>query len=150
MLVIAYGNPLRSDDGLAWIAAEKLEDHLGADVEIHCCQQLMPELAELISQSQLVVFVDATTVGTPGEVFRVKVAKTAANSGGGSHQLNPVELIALSQALYGSNPKAFSVTMCGQNFEHGDTCSAPVSAAIPELVRTVTELVNEMGSDEKS
>ena len=37
VLIIAYGNPLRSDDGLAWHAAKAIEGKFGSsEVEILC------------------------------------------------------------------------------------------------------------------
>src|SRR5579862_9528285 len=50
ILIIAYGNPLRCDDGIAWRAADALAQKLSdSDVEIVRLHQLAPELAETIS-----------------------------------------------------------------------------------------------------
>ena len=99
VLIIAYGNPLRSDDGLAWLAARELEDYFAAsDVEIRSVQQLMPELSEIISRCQLVIFVDATEKGTPGEVSCAAVGERLLTTGGGSHQLTPAECLAMAQS----------------------------------------------------
>jgi hydrogenase maturation protease len=144
VLIIASGNPIRSDDGLAWHAAHELEDYFDApDVEIRCAQQLMPELSEIISRSQLVIFVDATEEGTPGEVCCAMIGERLQNTGGGSHQLTPAELIAMAQVLYGNKPSAFSVTVCGENFDHGEGLSSKVAAAMPQLVKTIAELVKQ-------
>jgi hydrogenase maturation protease len=67
-LIIAYGNPLRNDDGLAWSVADALERKLGpASVEIVRLQQLAPELAEKVCRFQTIIFIDggatAATVG---------------------------------------------------------------------------------------
>ncbi len=139
VVIIAYGNPVRSDDGLAWHAAKHL-DRLPA-TEVHCVQQLMPELAEIISHAQLVIFVDAAEAGPPGEVSCIKVSENPQNIGGSSHYLSPAELVALAQFLYGSTPEAFSITVAGENFDHGEALSPTIAAAIPHVVKTIAGLV---------
>ncbi len=70
LLIIAYGNPLRSDDGVAWRAAAALQKIFSPDkAEILALHQLGPELAENASRSECVIFVDASTrSGLPGEI----------------------------------------------------------------------------------
>src|SRR5262249_4363142 len=68
-LVIAYGNPLRSDDGVAWRAAKELKRILPNSAQVISVRQLTPELAELASGSDLVIFVDASSEGPPGSVL---------------------------------------------------------------------------------
>jgi Ni,Fe-hydrogenase maturation factor len=46
ILIVAYGNPMRCDDGVAWRAADALETNsCGGNVEILRRHQLAPELA---------------------------------------------------------------------------------------------------------
>jgi hydrogenase maturation protease len=70
VLIIGYGNPLRSDDGVGWQAAELLtDDPRLADAQILACHQLTPELAEDVSRAGFVVLIDASTEpGVPGSV----------------------------------------------------------------------------------
>src|SRR5215471_13501794 len=68
VLVIACGNPLRCDDGVAWHAADRLRSRLPSTAQIMCVHQLTPELAEDISRADLVVFLDASKQGQPGAV----------------------------------------------------------------------------------
>nr|MDQ2730551.1 hydrogenase maturation protease [Armatimonadota bacterium] len=66
-LVIGYGNPLRRDDGLGPMAAQRLAalaDPLR--VQVLTPYQLSPELAEPISQARFVLFIDASEEGVPG------------------------------------------------------------------------------------
>ena len=72
VLVIAWGNPLREDDGVAWHVLEGLRalqprPWLPA-LRLRHAHQLTPELAECVSRAAGVVFVDARRDGTPGEV----------------------------------------------------------------------------------
>jgi hypothetical protein len=59
-LVVGYGNPLRSDDGIGWVIAGRLAtDPRFAGTDVLQRHQLTPELALDISRAGLVVLVDA-------------------------------------------------------------------------------------------
>ncbi|HVZ83773.1 MAG TPA: hydrogenase maturation protease [Terracidiphilus sp.] len=140
-LILACGNPLRSDDGLAWHAAELLRQRLPESAaEILCTHQLTPELAEPAARAQMVIVIDAAGTGAPGEVH---CAAAPADPGPGSfsHRLAPAQLLALCSALYGAHPQGFVASIAGADFDHGDTLSPTVRAALPQLVDAVVAIV---------
>jgi hydrogenase maturation protease len=142
--VVAYGNPLRGDDGVAWRVAERLE-HAGDPVVPLTLQQLTPELALVLCQADGVVFVDADARGTPGAV---RVAELRAEEGGAAgarlgHDLTPEALLALARGLYGARPRAALVTISGERFEHGETLSPAVRRAVPRAMRAIRRLARE-------
>jgi hydrogenase maturation protease len=143
VLIIAYGNPLRSDDGVAWHAAKQLSEKFSQEQgEIQVQHQLGPELAESISRSSLTIFIDASS-GT-GRIGEVRVQRLEAHSTDAPrfcHSLSPSAVLAMAKQLYGTTPNAFSVTATGENFEHGEHLSPSLQAAVPELIRRVEELV---------
>lgn len=60
VLILAYGNPLRRDDGVGWVIGERLAEMLREDVaDVRVLHQLTPELAEPISRAGAVIFIDA-------------------------------------------------------------------------------------------
>src|ERR1019366_9269285 len=60
VLIIGYGIPLRSDDGIGWHAAQSLLNEWPAEeVRVESAQQLLPEMADWISDAHCVVFIDA-------------------------------------------------------------------------------------------
>jgi len=141
VLVLAVGNPLRSDDGLAWHVADELRrNNLPPDVEIITVHQLAPELAENASSADLVIFVDASSLGEPGALSCEKIAAAPAESGS-SHHLSPQALVELTAMLYGRAPAAYLVSIAGRNFDHGELLSPEVSKAIPGLVAKMRELI---------
>jgi hydrogenase maturation protease len=145
-LIVAYGNPLRSDDALAWIAAESLRARLPhEEVEILCLQQLGPELADAISRFECVIFVDAaSSPGRPGEIQLLELPDVSAGSiplSSFGHAVSPEMILRLGIHLYGAKPRAFSATIVGANFEHGESLSPAVRDAIPLLVSRIAELV---------
>ena len=148
LLIVAYGNPLRSDDGVAWRAAEALQEMFSPnEVEILTMHQLGPELAESVSRIQWVIFVDATAgPGRPGEIEVKELSSTnleAAESPGFCHAVSPANVLALAAQLYKAKPKAFSATIVGENFHHGESLSAAVEAALPSLLARIGELSKE-------
>jgi hydrogenase maturation protease len=148
LLIVAYGNLLRSDDGVAWRAAEHLQKVFSPDeVEILTMHQLGPELAESVSRSPCVIFVDAAAeAGRPGEVQVSRLS--GSNSEGGEtprfcHAVSPNNVLALAAQLYKVTPMAFSVTIVGENFQHGESLSVTVEAALPSLLARIQELAKE-------
>lgn len=145
VLIVAYGNPLRGDDGVGWLVAEKLRRKLSSpEVEVVQLQQLLPELAENVGRAGAVIFVDASVEGEPGEVRCTPVVPAASAKTRFSHQLSPAEALGLAGELYGTRPLAFSVTVSGLSFDHGEEVSAVVSACLPQLESKVESLTNQI------
>lgn len=145
VLVIAYGNPLRSDDGVAWRAGEVLREKFsGSEVEVTRLHQLGPELAEAVSRAVAVVFVDASAQGEPGTVQCEPVRTEDAEISRLSHAVSPAAVMALASQLYGARPPAFCATVTGQNFGHGETLSPVAEAALPAFVGRIKELVQSL------
>jgi hydrogenase maturation protease len=140
ILIVGYGNPLRSDDGVGWLAAKELAGRLSAaDVEILVRAQLTPEIADDLQHCDTVIFVDASHDGEPGELtFQKITAKSQPPSF--SHELSPAALLQLCGAIYGRYPVAFLVSLCGECFDHGEKLSSTVAASFPHLTALVTDL----------
>jgi len=138
LLVVAYGNPLRSDDGAAWRAAEILQQQLPSSTKLICVHQLMPELAEDMSHAQVVVFIDAEDTGNPGQV-RCEGISPKREEFSFSHHLTPSALLGLSEKLYGSAPRAMLVAISGENFDHGEILSEYVARALPQVPAEVVK-----------
>jgi len=152
VVVIAYGNPLRGDDGLASHAADELRKNLTfPDVEILQVHQLAPELAENLSRSHVVVFVDASAAKPgktqPGEIGIVEIGKQESNRATGSpfhHQFSPASLLALAAELYHTTPRAFLATMTGEDFSPGERLSPSIEGAMPEFVARIERLIRQL------
>jgi hydrogenase maturation protease len=155
VLVIGYGNSLRSDDGIGPRVAERAAADprlAGAVVATH--HQLTPELALDMSAARLVVLVDATTDAAPGVVAvrRVDPGSGADASGAGgdggasSHHVGPGVLLALARDLYGAAPETHIVSVGVADLETGEGLSPPVAAAIPAAVDAVAAVVAGHGN----
>lgn len=150
ILIVAYGNPIRSDDGIAWHAAALLRESLPSPaIEILSVHQLTPELAESVSRAAAIVFLDATCAARPGEILCAPVSPES-DCGRFSHVLTPAQIVAFSERLYGKAPPAFAVSIGGESFDHGDALSETLKNALPRVVRTVEELIHQLADPASS
>ncbi|MBD2422858.1 hydrogenase maturation protease [Cyanobium sp. FACHB-13342] len=124
-LVIGIGNPQRGDDGVGGLLAEQVG---GRSV-----QQLTPELAAELAELEAVLFIDAwlAPAGAGPELIAIAPTKGATGSSAESHRLEPAQLLAISQALYGRAPTVHLLRVPADSFEHGTALSPELQAALP-------------------
>jgi hydrogenase maturation protease len=135
------GNPLRSDDGIGWRIVQELRNRIDdSRIELIECQQLAPEMAELLGHIGLVVFVDAAAQDSPGE-WRHDRLQAGGSSGAFSHGSTPEALLAMSADLYGAAPEAHLFTVSGSSFCYGENLSAKVRRAFPLVVAEIENLL---------
>jgi hydrogenase maturation protease len=140
VLVIAWGDPLREDDGVGWHVLEALRalrprPSLPA-LHLRHAHQLVPEMAECVSRATGVVFVDARRDGTPGEVRCEGVAPVAGSSPLAT-SLSPQALLLYAEQLHGRAPEAVVLSIAGERFGTGESLSPVVRRAIPRAIRAV-------------
>jgi hydrogenase maturation protease len=145
-LVIGYGNPLRADDGFGWVVAQRLRERLNGDdpfgdVVVLAEHQLTPELAEPVSRTRLVIFVDAREGDQPGRVDCRGVASTGDGTLVFSHDVGPSSLVRMARLLYGACPTALVVSIVGADFGYGTALSPVAQAAIPGVIRRIRGLL---------
>jgi hydrogenase maturation protease len=142
ILIVGFGNPLRSDDGVGWHVAQQLCRELSrADVQVVARQQLTPEIADFASRAERMLFVDAARSGKSGSLLCRKVVP-ADLSDSYSHELSPATVLKLAEKLYGRCPPSFLFTIAGENFETGDAMSPAVCSAIPVLLARIKQFID--------
>ena len=142
ILILGYGNTLRSDDALGIHAAHELQNFYcdDAGVRVLATSQLMVELAEDVSEAQLALFVDAAEGGPPGRIF-IECLAPEAQAVRFTHHCPPRTLLAAARHLYGRAPEAMSITMAGSSFEVGMGLSSEVQISLPRLLDDVKKIV---------
>ena len=162
LLIIGYGNPLRGDDAVGFLAAERLQElvpspvhdpevsHTRIAVEVLAVHQLTPELMEPISRADRVIFMDASAAGDPGTIHRRKLmpgklGEAAMAAASFTHHADPAALLAGARSLFGNAPQAWLVTVSGANFEFTGQLSAPVAKALDRLVADLVHWVTRPG-----
>lgn len=138
ILLIAYGNPLRQDDGaglrLAELLAQRWQEQATALRHL-AVQQLTPELAVEIAEPDVkaVVFVDTRAATAPAEAVEITpLAPPDAATPSLGHHCQPDVLLAYAALLQDGRPSppAWLVTVPGLAFDHGEGLSQTASAAI--------------------
>jgi len=166
VLIIGCGNPSRSDDSVGLYLINEINRRVGnppirADVTFAgmedngegdgwlttaFVQQLGPELADVIKDYDLVIFVDAHTGVYAEEIRFVEVVPSYVTSAF-SHHLEPAAIVALAEMLYNSRPRAFAVSVRGYDFQFGTELSETTRALADQaLDRVMLVLGQHCGS----
>lgn len=147
ILIVGIGNSLRGDDGAGPAMARALAAALEgkAAVRLLVLHQLAPEVALDLAQPdvQAAIIADAAADRAPGELHTARLYP-AAEDAPSSHHVAPALLLAMAQALYGSSPAAWLVTVGGAEFAHGEGFSPAVAAALGEMPQVARALLAEM------
>ena len=115
ILILAWGNVARQDDGLGPAVAAEAERWALPDVHISVDYQLHVEDAHAISEADRVIFVDASTEGdVPFRWERVEPVEEISFS---SHSIQPPSLLGLSRTCFGPPPEAWLLAVRGYLFE---------------------------------
>ena len=144
-LVVGYGNPLQSDDGIGRKAATALVALVKQNVSVLSVDQLTPELADDVSRAERVLFLDATRKGKAGEIRRVRVKRDPKVLVASiSHQGSPSALLELTAKYFHREPEAWLMTLSGSCFEPGEAFSPEVRRAWPKYLREIVNFVNTL------
>jgi hydrogenase maturation protease len=145
VLVIGFGNPIRGDDALGPMAAERLEQVVSSDnVQVISRHVLTTELIAEVSEATLVIFLDAATDGPIGEVLCRPIFGDPQTAASMAHFFQPRELLAAARELYGNQPESFLVSVRGTSFDFAKYQLSPtVEGAMESLIAKVLNLIDE-------
>lgn len=138
ILLIGYGNTLRSDDGVGPKVVEAIEEKHLPGVRTLICGLLTPELADPISQAKVVIFVDAA-VDAPREVQLRKLIP-AESAQIMAHAADPKTMLALSRDVFGHTPEAWWLTIPAENLSIGEELSPLARRGMKTAIQKVLAL----------
>jgi hydrogenase maturation protease len=141
LLVIGYGNTLRSDDGVGPKVADAVSALALPGVRALACPLLTPELADPISRACVAIFVDAA-VDAPREVQLRKLAP-ADTSQIMAHAASPATLLALARDVFGHAPEAWWLTIPVENLGIGEELSPLAQRGFEIAVQEVKKCAAE-------
>ncbi len=138
LLVIGYGNDLRSDDGAGRAVAEMVSDLDLPGVEVLTMSQLTPELSLEIAGRAKVVFVDADVEASEVTVRQV----TAGPPGDGvmTHHGDPATLLTLTAKVGPLPDEAVVISIPATSLEMGFELSPRTESAVGQAVDLIAEL----------
>jgi hydrogenase maturation protease len=137
LLVIGYGNELRSDDGVGSKIAELIRNLNLPGVRVLAGPQLSPELAMPISAAVRVVFVSAAKDSTVVQLRELRLPDSGKTM---THGADPQSLLQLTKLLYDRCPPALWLTVPAEHFGFGHDLSARCREAIQTAVDTIENL----------
>lgn len=144
IVVIGVGNRMRSDDGAGPAVIDRLRGSVPTDVPLVESMGDVAQILDAWKSSEWVIIVDAVMSGDPsGTVHRLDGRDGVPTSwrSPSSHLIGLAEAIELGGSL-GSLPD--EVTVFGieaENVDGGTTLTAPVAAAVDQVVGEILTLV---------
>ncbi|HET6461232.1 MAG TPA: hydrogenase maturation protease [Syntrophales bacterium] len=147
-LVIGFGNIDRADDGVAYHVINCLRRHLcqgklhedetglegiGAEVDSIFLVQLTPELIDVVSLYDRIIFVDAHVYENVDSLYCTSVSPEFTPSTF-THHLTPATLLALLKSLLHREPAGHIVSIRGYNFDFHRNLSADTEALVEKAV----------------
>jgi hydrogenase maturation protease len=126
ILIYAYGNPGRQDDGLGnrlveelgkWIESRGIEG-----IELESNYQLNIEDALRIAEKDIVIFVDASNEEIEDIDFSV-IEPSEGRSEFTTHSASPSFVLALCINLYGKHPETYLLQIRGYSWEFREDLS---------------------------
>ncbi len=144
VLIIGYGNPLRSDDGVGRHAARRIAETIQPrDVDVLTPHQLTPDLVEPAHNARLVIFIDASVEDSPGKIRSRRLVPESALPLLRAHYLTPAGLMACVKKIYGKCPPAVLYSVGAKCFEFDENLSADVRHSLPELMDRIYQLIRK-------
>jgi len=154
-IIIGYGNVDRADDGVAFHIVRGLrralgqpeltEDHegdeiLGQEPDSIFVPQLVPELMDIVSAYERIIFVDAHT-GPGDEPIRCERLRPTTDAQLFSHHLTPGTFLAFLEILYHRTPESFLVSVRAEKFDFSALLSPRTAAFIEPACALVLQLL---------
>jgi Ni,Fe-hydrogenase maturation factor len=130
-LVIAIGNPLRRDDGVAHLVK-------APRVRQQSVLQLTPEISAELAPYRTVVFVDADV---NAEQVRIEPVQDAPGHSSLTHASRPSEVVALARALFGFSGRAYTCHIPAHDFSAGEGLSLAAQSLASDAAREIIRIV---------
>lgn len=143
ILIIGFGNLLRGDDGVGPRVAETIARWNRPGVLTLAVHQLLPEMAEALSNSRFAIFVDADLSRNSNfESVRVTPLTPCSTASPLGHVSNPAQLLALAQDVIGRCPAACLIRVPVCDMSLGESLSALAQAGANAALHRIAILLD--------
>ncbi|MCL1865658.1 MAG: hydrogenase maturation protease [Spirochaetes bacterium] len=140
--IYGFGNPGRQDDGLGPAIIDRLEQDNIAGIITDSNYQLNIEDAHNISQSDVVIFVDASIDAE--EPFTFKRIEPSNEITFTTHSMAPESVIALSKEIYDKDIEAYVMAIRGYEWEFNEKFSQKAAHNFNEAYIFLTGKIKEL------
>jgi len=115
VILFGIGNCGRADDGLGWAFLDQIKELLPDNYDIEYRYQLQVEDAELATNYDTVLFIDAhTKIFKEGFVW--EPCEPKATDSFTTHELDPQSVLYLTDTIYKKQPKSYILGISGEDF----------------------------------
>jgi hydrogenase maturation protease len=147
ILVLAYGNPGRLDDGLGPALADRLTELDLPGVTVESDLQLQLEDATAIAQHDVVVFVDATVSGPAPFTFRP--VEPGGSPSFTTHSVSPAALLALAREHFEAQSVGWVLAVRGYAFDgFGEGLTREATRNLDDAARFLVESLEKRRFEE--
>lgn len=152
ILLHAYGNPGRGDDGLGNKFIEAMEQWIREN-DIHgiaadSSYQLNIEDASVMAEYDIVIFIDASKGDIDSYAFE-KVAPQSSQSFS-THSVSPSALLALCGELFNHTPLVFLLQIKGYEWEFGEGLSDKAVKNLQKAIKFLQSTVVDFQKQEST
>lgn len=138
VLLIGFGNEYRRDDGLGIKLLDLVEN-----IEKIKVQELTFDMAEILKDYDVVIFVDASIEGDEFSFRKISEESTFSPL---THHTSCEELLIWTKTLYGKCPDIYLLSIKGYDFDFGEELSEKAKENLEkgvEFLRGFLEGLNE-------
>lgn len=152
ILVCDFGNPYRRDDGVRQTVVNGVREQLeqapldSSDDEFNGLErsidtvaphQLVPEMAEIVVDYDLVIFVDAHVDVQSESLCEECITPACRSAAFASHQTHPATVLELAKKMYGYAPQAVMLSLRGHDFDFGEGLSRETATLVSLAVKRI-------------
>jgi len=148
VLIYGIGNLGRQDDGLGIRLVEKLEETIEGSIlesllRLESNYQLSIEDALLISEFDIVLFVDATREINPSTPFSLRPLNPSGELAFTTHAMCFSSILSLCEELYARKPRTFLIAIPGYEWEISESLSYRAGQNLDSTFEFLSETLEE-------
>lgn len=144
VVVIGYGNTLRSDDGFGQVVAETLRARLGDHprVRIHARPLLTVDLVAELEFSEFCVLIDAATTRDVDTFWLREIEPELCDPATLGHELSAATLLGLTLQLVGRAPRCHLFSVTPRSMDFGEELSPELAALSEPVVDAIAAMID--------
>ena len=158
-IIIGLGNPILGDDGIGWKVVEefiKQKRYAESTVTVDCMSVGGLTLMERMVGFRRAILIDALQTGnfTPGTVIKLRLEDVSEQRAGhiaSAHDVNLMTAVQLGREMGAQLPDMIFVIGIEAHrvYDISEDLSPEIRSAIPHAVQYISELLNEIDSQEE-
>jgi hydrogenase maturation protease len=150
-LVVGLGNPILGDDGVGWVVAEEVRNHLplGSSVDVDCLSLGGISLMERLVGYERAILIDAfISDHEEGSIIVSKLAELPNYSAfhlASAHDMSLQNALEMGRQLGADLPEEIMVVGVSAShvYDFSEELSPPVQDAVPKMTAVVVELLTQ-------